>query len=87
MLTQPQIDKLKEHAGLGWITALTSVAVRKRVNEGALQLSLFDQKNLVLVAVRKGAKMAVHSGPPRRLCSGLSQWRQGQALRARYARP
>ncbi len=24
MLTQPQIDKLKEHPGLGWITALTT---------------------------------------------------------------
>jgi transposase/ribosomal protein L35 len=46
MLTQPQIDKLKEHPGLGWITALTSVAIRKLVNEEALQLSLFDQKNL-----------------------------------------
>jgi transposase/ribosomal protein L35 len=46
MLTQPQIDKLKEHPGLGWITALTSAAIRKLVNEEALQLSLFDQKNL-----------------------------------------
>lgn len=46
MLTQPQIDKLKEHPGLGWITALTSVAIRKLVDERALQLSLFDQKNL-----------------------------------------
>jgi transposase len=46
MLTQPQIDKLKEHPGLGWITALRSVAIRKLVDEGALQLSLFDEKNL-----------------------------------------
>ncbi|HEX2662956.1 MAG TPA: IS1634 family transposase, partial [Candidatus Acidoferrum sp.] len=46
MLTQPQIDKLKQHTGLGWITALTSVAIRELVKQGALQLSLLDEKNL-----------------------------------------
>jgi transposase len=45
MLTQPQIDKLKEQ-GLGWITALTSGAIRALVAKGALQLSLLDEKNL-----------------------------------------
>ncbi len=46
MLTQPQIDKLKQHPGFGWITALTSTAIRELVKQGALQLSLLDQKNL-----------------------------------------
>ena len=46
MLTQPQIDKLKQHAGMGWITALTSTAIRGLVDQGALQLSLLDDKNL-----------------------------------------
>jgi len=46
MLTQPQIDKLKQHPGFGWITALTSTAIRELVEQGALQLSLLDQKNL-----------------------------------------
>jgi transposase len=46
MLTQPQIDKLQKHPGLGWITALTSGAIRELVAKGALQLSLLDQKNL-----------------------------------------
>jgi transposase len=46
MLTQPQIDKMKTHPGLGWITALTSVAVRGLVESGVLQLSLFDETNL-----------------------------------------
>jgi len=45
MLTQPQIDKLQQQ-GLGWITALTSGAIRKLVAKGALQLSFLDQKNL-----------------------------------------
>ena len=47
MLTQPQIDKLKAHREMGWITALTSVAIRGLLAEGALQLSLLDEKNLV----------------------------------------
>src|SRR5437870_282257 len=50
MLTQPQIDKLKQHPGLGWITALTSTAIQELVEQGALQLSLLDQKNLAEIA-------------------------------------
>ena len=46
MLTQPQLDKLQKHPGLGWITALTSGAIRELVQKGALQLSLLDEKNL-----------------------------------------
>ncbi len=46
MLTQPQIDRLKAQPGMGWITALTSVSIRKLVQHGALQLSLFDRQNL-----------------------------------------
>jgi transposase len=47
MLTQPQIDKIKEHAGWGWITALTSIAIRQLAETHTLQLSLLDKKNLV----------------------------------------
>ena len=50
MLTQPQIDNLKQHPGLGWITALTSTAIRELVEQGALQLSLLDQKNLAEIS-------------------------------------
>src|ERR1700758_3814107 len=50
MLTQPKINKLKEHPGLGWITALTSTAIRQLVEQGALQLSLLDQKNLAEIS-------------------------------------
>ncbi len=46
MLTAPQIDKLREHPGMGWITALKSGAIRTLVEKGALQLSLLDEKNL-----------------------------------------
>ena len=47
MLTQPQIEKLKAHPQMGWITALTNVAIRGLLVEGALQLSLLDEKNLI----------------------------------------
>ena len=46
MLTQPQIQKLKEHSGLGWISCLRSGTIRALVDKGHLQLSLFDQTNL-----------------------------------------
>ena len=46
MLTSPQIGKLREHPGMGWITALTSRAIRPLVEKGAWQLSLLDAQNL-----------------------------------------
>ena len=65
MLTQPQIDRLREYPGLGWITALTSVAVRKLVDEGALQLSLFDRKNLAVITSKDypGERLVVCFNP------------------------
>src|SRR6266481_5686770 len=47
MLTQTQIEKLKAYPQMGWITALTSVAIRGLLAEGSLQLSLLDEQNLV----------------------------------------
>ena len=46
LLTQTQIDTLKQYPGLGWISALKSPANRELVASGCLQLSLFDQQNL-----------------------------------------
>jgi len=46
MLTQPQIDKLKQHPGWGWITALKSVAIGGWVDSGSLRRSFLDEKNL-----------------------------------------
>jgi hypothetical protein len=46
MLTQTQIDELRTHPGLGWISALRSHAIRELMDEGHLQLSLFDEQNL-----------------------------------------
>ena len=46
LLTQVQIDHLKRHPGLGWVSALRAVQVRSLVEAEALQLSLFDERNL-----------------------------------------
>ena len=46
LLTQVQIDHLKRHPGLGWISALRAVQVRSLVEAEALQLSLFDEQHL-----------------------------------------
>ncbi len=59
MLTQTQIDQLKEHPGIGWISCLRFDAIRELVNQGDLQLSLFDQQNL--------AEISSHDYPGERL--------------------
>jgi len=46
MLTETQIERLRAHPQLGWISALRTSAIRKLVHSGELQLSLFDQQNL-----------------------------------------
>jgi hypothetical protein len=46
MLTQTQINTLKEHPGLGWISALRSEAIRDLLADGHLNRSLFDAVNL-----------------------------------------
>jgi len=46
MLTQTQIDTVRTHPGLGWISALRSGAIRSLVEGGQLQMSLFDQTDL-----------------------------------------
>jgi transposase len=50
MLTQPQIEQIKQHPEMGWITALTSIAIRGLLEKGSLQLSLFDEKNLAEIS-------------------------------------
>jgi transposase len=46
MLTQTQIEHLKEHPGLGWISCLRSTAIRKLMDTGHLKRSLFDEDDL-----------------------------------------
>jgi transposase len=46
MLTQTQIDKLKGYPGIAWISALRSHAIKKLVDTGHIQMSIFDETNL-----------------------------------------
>jgi len=46
MLTQTKIDTLREYPGIGWISALKSQSIRELLEQGDLQLSLFDTRNL-----------------------------------------
>jgi len=47
MITQARIDEdLRPHKGVDWITCLRAPAIKKLVNKGALQLSLFDERDL-----------------------------------------
>ena len=47
MISSKAIDELRETDGVGWITALKSVSIRALVEQGHLQLGLFDEVNLV----------------------------------------
>ena len=46
MISQKAIDALSAQEGIEWITALKSTSIRALVSEGALQLDLFDERNL-----------------------------------------
>ena len=46
MISQKSIDELRQTEGIGWITALKSASIRTLVEQGNVQLGLFDQRNL-----------------------------------------
>ncbi len=46
MISKKTIKELRETDGIGWITALKSVSIRALVDQGVLQLGLFDERNL-----------------------------------------
>ena len=50
MLTQTQIEVLRQYPGLGWITALRAPAIRQLLSKGFLQRSLFDVQNLAEIS-------------------------------------
>ena len=46
MITQKQVDALREVEGVDWIAALRPEAIKKLLDSGAVQMDLFDQRNL-----------------------------------------
>jgi transposase len=47
MIGHKAIEELRELDGVGWITALKTGSIRALVEQGQLQLDLFDERNLV----------------------------------------
>ncbi|RKE26182.1 DDE family transposase [Paraburkholderia sp. BL23I1N1] len=50
MISSKAIDELRETQGIDWITALKSASIRALVEQGQLQLGLFDEHNLMEIA-------------------------------------
>ncbi len=47
MISNKAIAEMRESDGVGWISALKSVSIRALIEQGQLQLDLFDERNLV----------------------------------------
>ncbi len=47
MISSKAIAELRESDGVAWITALKSVSIRTLIEQGHLQLDLFDERNLL----------------------------------------
>jgi transposase len=65
MLTSARIEALKEAGGIGWISALRGAQIEALVNSGDIQLSLFDQRNLVEITSPRfpGERLVVCKNP------------------------
>ena len=47
MISKKAIAEMRETQGIGWISALKSASIRTLVEQGHLQMGLFDERNLV----------------------------------------
>ena len=47
MIAQKAIAAMREADGIGWITALKSASIKVLIEQGQLQLGLFDERNLL----------------------------------------
>ena len=47
MISSHAIDEMRDTAGMDWVTALKSTSIRALVEQGHLQLDLFDERNLL----------------------------------------
>lgn len=50
MISSKAIGELRDMQGIDWLTALKSASIRTLVEQGQLQLGLFDERNLVEIA-------------------------------------
>lgn len=47
MISHKAIDEMRQTDGIGWITVLKSVSIRALIEQGHLQMGLFDERNLL----------------------------------------
>ena len=47
MISRKAIEEMRETEGIGWISVLKSASIRALVEQGQLQLGLFDERNLL----------------------------------------
>ncbi|MGH6885289.1 MAG: IS1634 family transposase, partial [Geminicoccales bacterium] len=50
MISNKAIDQMRASDGIGWISALKSASIRALIEQGHLQLGLFDERNLLELA-------------------------------------
>jgi transposase len=50
MISQKAIDEMRQDADVAWITALRSASIRTLVEQGHLQMGLFDERNLLEIS-------------------------------------
>ena len=95
MISSKAIAELRQEAGVDWITALKSTSIRGLLEQGQLQLGLFDERNLVeidspdypgerLVACRKPelAKLRAHKRDDLLACTECSLEKVRDRVRA-----
>src|SRR5207342_3102090 len=65
MITEARITEEISAAGLDWITALRAPAIQRLLASGALQLSLFDQRDMASITARDfpGERLVVCRNP------------------------
>ena len=78
MITEARITEDVKSAGLDWITALRAPAIKDLLNSGALQLTLFDQRDMASITapdfpgerlvVCRNADLAAERARKREIC-------------------
>ncbi len=75
MITETRVETLLKPAGLDWITALRAPTIRTLLDQGAFQLSLFDERDL--------AEVTSTDFPDERLVVCRNPWLAAERVRKR----
>lgn len=81
ILTQVQIDKIRDIPGLDWITALRSPSIARLRDQGRVQSSLFEQRNLAEITSPDfpGERLIVCRNP---VLASQREWKREELLQA-----